>query len=207
MDISEKLEEIFRGFPGIGPRQAKRFVYHLLTKNQSEIDDLVKLLGQLKSTVTVCTSCFRFFNQKNQTAPSTLCPICLDPNRDTSKLMIVARDIDLQAIEKSRAYNGTYFILGGTVPILDPNPETKIRQDELLKNIKGKELGEIIIATSINPESEYTATYLTGVLKKEYESSGTKMPRITTLGRGLSTGTELEYSDTETLRSALENRR
>jgi recombination protein RecR len=121
--------------------------------------------------------------------------------------MIVARDIDLQAIEKSRAYNGTYFILGGTVPILDPNPETKIRQDELLKNIKGKELGEIIIATSINPESEYTATYLTGVLKKEYESSGTKMPRITTLGRGLSTGTELEYSDTETLRSALENRR
>ena len=30
MDTIDKLTEIFRQFPGIGPRQAKRFVYYLL---------------------------------------------------------------------------------------------------------------------------------------------------------------------------------
>jgi recombinational DNA repair protein RecR len=30
MNRKEKLEELFKEFPGIGPRQAKRFVYFLL---------------------------------------------------------------------------------------------------------------------------------------------------------------------------------
>lgn len=245
MDASDKLEEIFRHFPGIGPRQAKRFVYHLLTKNQSELADLAKNLLELKESIAVCPSCFRFFPLRQfKPDPTTLCSICKDQNRDQSKLMVVARDIDLQAIEKSRAYDGLYFVLGGTVPILDPNPEARIRQRELLSKIivdakpelknsqendadlideltgtKPKaelEMGgaevsdsrftEIILATSVNPEGEYTATYLTSLIRKQFEGRPA-LPRITTLGRGLSTGTELEYSDADTLRSALENRR
>jgi recombination protein RecR len=143
--------------------------------------------------------------------------------------MVVARDIDLQAIEKSRAYDGLYFVLGGTVPILDPNPEGRIRQRELLSKIAATDalssiladedalapvtetpttakFAEIILATSVNPEGEYTATYLTSLIRKQFEGQPI-LPKITTLGRGLSTGTELEYSDADTLRSALENRR
>jgi recombinational DNA repair protein RecR len=41
--------------------------------------------------------------------------------------MIVSRDIDFEAIEKSKFYNGYYFILGGTIPILDKEPEKKVR--------------------------------------------------------------------------------
>ena len=229
MDASDKLEEIFRHFPGIGPRQAKRFVYHLLTKNQSELADLAKHLLELKESIAVCPSCFRFFPLRQfKPDPATLCSICKDQNRDQSKLMVVARDIDLQAIEKSRAYDGLYFVLGGTVPILDPNPEARIRQRELLSKIVSSDalssiladdaltsveetsanakFAEIILATSVNPEGEYTATYLTSLIRKQFEGKPS-LPRITTLGRGLSTGTELEYSDADTLRSALENRR
>lgn len=227
MDASDKLEEIFRHFPGIGPRQAKRFVYHLLTKNQSELADLAKNLLELKESIAVCPSCFRFFPLRQfKPDPATLCSICKDQNRDQSKLMVVARDIDLQAIEKSRAYDGLYFVLGGTVPILDPNPEARIRQRELLSKIDTldtlssivaddalapvtegpSKFAEIILATSVNPEGEYTATYLTSLIRKQFEGKSS-LPRITTLGRGLSTGTELEYSDADTLRSALENRR
>lgn len=234
MDASDKLEEIFRHFPGIGPRQAKRFVYHLLTKNQSELADLAKNLLELKESIAVCPSCFRFFPLRQfKPDPTTLCSICKDQNRDQSKLMVVARDIDLQAIEKSRAYDGLYFVLGGTVPILDPNPEARIRQRELLSKISATDslpdalssivadsdalapveevptsakFAEIILATSVNPEGEYTATYLTSLIRKQFEGKAS-LPRITTLGRGLSTGTELEYSDADTLRSALENRR
>lgn len=208
MDTSEKLEEIFRRFPGIGPRQAKRFVYHLLTKNQSELEEFSKLLTELKSTVFVCPTCFRFHTQRHANQGTALqCHICTDQNRNRTQLMIVARDIDVQALEKSRAYSGTYFVLGGTIPILDTEPASRIRQKELLSLLsEKKDLEEIIIATSINPESEYTATYLLSVIKKMYEGTA-QVPRVTTLGRGLSTGTELEYSDSDTLRSALENRR
>ncbi len=203
MDISEKLEEIFRHFPGIGPRQAKRFVYHLLTKSQSELEDFSTLLSTLKGTVFICPSCHRFHTQKSV---DDLCNICRDNSRNKAQLLIVPRDIDVQAIEKSRAYHGLYFVLGGTIPILDTEPEKRIRQAELLHTLQERNLDEIIIATSINPESEYTATYLISLFKKQFEHKEQK-PKVTTLGRGLSTGTELEYSDADTLRSALENRR
>jgi recombination protein RecR len=204
MDTIAKLEEIFRHFPGIGPRQAKRFVYHLLTRSNNDISELSKLVLELKQHIQVCQSCFRFFPLGNK-APQSTCSICSNENRDHQTLMIVSRDIDMEAVEKSRAYTGIYFILGGSVPILDEQPEARIRQAELLKRINElSNIKEIILATSVNPEGEHTAMYLSSLLKPLSASLGFK---ISTLGRGLSTGTELEYSDSETLKSALENRR
>lgn len=126
--------------------------------------------------------------------------------------MIVSRDIDLQAMEKSRAYEGLYFVLGGTVPILDDAPQRRIRQTELEETVTsrsndiagGSPLKEIIVATSVNPEGEHTALYIGTLLKPIAEGKNIK---ITTLGRGLSTGTEIEYSDADTIKSALENRK
>jgi recombinational DNA repair protein RecR len=40
MDTVEKLAELFKEFPGIGERQAKRFVYFLMFKNPSYTDNL-----------------------------------------------------------------------------------------------------------------------------------------------------------------------
>ncbi len=204
MDTIAKLEEIFRHFPGIGPRQAKRFVYHLLTRSNNDLAELSKLVLELKQHIQICQSCFRFFPLGIK-MPQANCSICSNENRDHQTLMIVSRDIDMEAVEKSRAYSGIYFILGGSVPILDEQPDTRIRQAELLKRINELSgLKEVILATSVNPEGEHTALHLSSLLKPLSSSMGFK---ISTLGRGLSTGTELEYSDSETLKSALENRR
>lgn len=210
MDTIGKLEEIFRHFPGIGPRQAKRFAYYLLTQTDSDLLELSRLITELKKNILVCSDCQRFFpignTPLNAASPAPKCAICSDPNRDHEMLMVVSRDIDMQAVERSRAYNGMYFILGGTVPILEPSPADKIRQKELLGRIEalqanGGNLKEVILATSVNPEGEHTAEYLGALLKSKTRA------KISTLGRGLSTGTELEYSDSETLKSALQNRR
>jgi recombination protein RecR len=97
------------------------------------------------------------------------------------------------------------------VPIFDEAPEQKIRQKELMERLtqmtsqeEGHKLKEVILATSVNPEGEHTASYIAGLLKPLINAHGF---RVSTLGRGLSTGTELEYSDSETLKSALQNRR
>ncbi|MEI6553577.1 MAG: toprim domain-containing protein [bacterium] len=256
MDPLDKLTEIFKKFPGIGPRQAKRFVYHILQEDEADVAELINAISNIKRGISICDKCYRYFENKNKQAVVP-CPICSSTSRDQSTLMLVVKDIDLLAVERSRAYNGLYFVLGNTVPILDDEPHKKIRQGELLYRINelvgvenktnkddndnGSEdksndedeetieklsaklnsisspissmikdspkassnLKEVIIATSVNTEGEHTAFYLNTLLRPYVEKYGFK---ITTLGRGLSTGTELEYSDGDTLKSALENR-
>ena len=154
MDKINKLSHLFSEFPGIGPRQAKRFVYFLLARNPEFLDEMVNLISNLKKEIKSCEDCSRFF-QKGHT-PSTLCEICGDKNRDKSKLMIVSRDIDLETVEKSGSYNGTYFVLGGSIPILDKNPENQIRLKRLVafldkKNYEKENLSEIILGLNANP--------------------------------------------------------
>jgi len=227
MDSTDKLIELFKQFPGIGPRQAKRFVYFLLTRPNGYSAELAKLIGEMKSHVVCCDTCFRFFARNGH--PATTCPICSDKNRDGKQLMIVSHDVDFENIERTGSFGGYYFVLGGTVPILEKEPEKRIRQKELLeivekrvsmvpldnKTDKAKAttasldtdstdgLQEIIIALNYNPEGENTLTYLSQILRPLCEKHGIK---ISALGRGLSTGTELEYSDSDTIKNALKNR-
>lgn len=205
MDSLYKLAEYFAEFPGIGPRQAKRFVYFLLTRNATHLEEISRLIIDIKKNVKICLGCFRFFPD----GKSGLCPICLNQNRDQSQLMIVARDVDFESIEKSHVYNGLYFILGGTIPILEKEPEKKVRLKELRAKIqKGSAVGdfkEIILSLNITADGENTAEYIRHFIEENFKEKE-KTVKISVLGRGLSTGSELEYVDTETIKNALENR-
>lgn len=204
MDSIGKLTELFKEFPGIGARQAGRFVYFLLSKNSGYLETLSKLILSLKREIKSCSSCFRFFPET--AGRSALCEVCRDKSRDNTLLMVVPRDIDWKAVEKSGSYRGFYFILGGTVPILEKAPERRVRVKELLAAVRaGIEAGlkEIIIAASVNPEGENTQDFIVKTLSPIAKEYGLK---ISGLGRGLSTGAELEYSDSDTIKNALRNR-
>jgi recombination protein RecR len=218
MNSIEKLIQIFSQFPGIGPRQARRFVYYLLTRSDNTLAELSKNIGDLKNDVVMCDDCRRFFqlqlHHKNQTykgAPC-LCKICSDQNRDHTTLMLVQRDADLESVEKNGGFKGIYFVLGGSVPILEKEPEKKVRIKELKKFIEDKTnptsqsfagLREIILGVNWNPEGENTGDYVAKEIKQITEKNNIK---ITHLGKGLSMGTELEYADQDTLKNALKNR-
>ena len=211
MDIIDKLAEIFKEFPGIGERQARRFVYFLMHKNSAYAENLCSLVSELKKEVAQCRECFRFFilGQKKEKAHSpssvsTICEICSNINIDSSILMIVEKDSDLESVKKSRVYNGKYFVLGGLVPIVEKTTKSRIRIEELKQKIqKSENLKEIILAFSLNPQGDHTDQYVREQLKDIAEKQNIK---ISSLGKGLSTGTELEYSDNDTLKNALKNR-
>jgi recombination protein RecR len=116
--------------------------------------------------------------------------------------MIVPRDIDFEAVERSGSFKGYYFVLGGVVPILEKEPEKKVRSQKLEVRINEgikNGLKEIIIAMNANQDGENTTQYIKDKLKN--------FQLITTvLGRGLSTGAELEYADPETLKNAFLHR-
>lgn len=122
-------------------------------------------------------------------------------------LLVVSRDVDYENIEKSRSFVGKYFVLGGNIPILEKEPESKIRSRELVALVearaKNKTLKEVILALNVTPEGENTEMFLKKSLTPLSEKYAFK---ISELGRGLSTGLELEYSDAETIKNALLNR-
>lgn len=200
MDPIEHLAKLLNELPGIGPRQSKRLAYALILKSKSYSEELSRLILEVKEEVRTCSSCFRFISKKNLV--NDLCSICRNPSRDHSLLMIVARDVDLQSMERSGIYEGLYFVLGGSVPVLEKDPQSFVRLDQLRRALENRsEIEEIILAHNQNPEGEHTATII-----KELVAGFGKTFKISELGRGLSTGTELEYSDNETLRNALKNR-
>jgi recombination protein RecR len=200
----DALTKKFSEFPGIGKRQAKRMVYALLRKNPSYAQELAQEIKNLHQDIRLCTESYQYFYADQP--DESRAPIARDMSRNRSLLMIIEKDTDIEPVENSGAYNGNYFVLGGLIPALDTkfNP---VREQELLKEIERRaqidHLHEIIFGLSLTPESEHTRIMLTQKIQpfqKKYEF------QISQLGRGLSTGTELEYSDGDTLMHALRTR-
>jgi len=203
MNNLDRLITQFERFPGIGSRQAKRFAFHLLTQDQQNINELAELIRTIKDTVVECPTCFRFHSVNGG---GNLCRICRNQERDASEITIVERDVDIDAIERGGVYNGLYFVLGGTIPLLESSETKHIRGGALkarIENDTTNGLKEIILAFSINPDGENTARYVEILLKDHIEDNKLK---VTHLGRGLSTGSELEYADPETIKNAFKNR-
>lgn len=199
----DKLITHFERFPGIGARQAKRFAYHLLSDTPAQTHELASLIQTLHANVTECTQCHRFFSGNTQ---QTQCRVCSDAHRDQSTIMVVEHDTDMLAIERSGTYNGLYFILGGTVPLLNEEATQKVRGaalKQLVTTRASEGLSELILAFSINPDGENTGRYVEALL---HDLITTHALRVTTLGRGLSTGSELEYADPETIKNAFSSR-
>jgi len=204
-DNLQTLAEYFTKFPGIGTRQAKRFVYFLLSRDRQFLESFAKAILNAKDDTTQCSLCYRFYSSQLENN-KTICNICENPNTNKDVLMVLEKDVDLENIQKMGIFNGSFFVLGGSVPILNKNPTEKIRAKELFIRVQDSAkngLNEVILALSINPEGENTTQYLTKILEPLAEKYSIK---ISTLGRGLSTGTELEYSDSDTLENALKNR-
>jgi recombination protein RecR len=197
-DRIEDLSRAFERFPGIGPRQAKRFVYHLLSTPPGERARIADLLLNLGADVRQCSMCMRFSSAN----PDGLCAICADRARDPSLLMIVEKDQDLVAVERANAYRGHYFVLGGVITL---SGKGQIRERDLVRVVETRAaqgLSEIVLALSATSEGEHTADRVRELLGPLRGSI-----RLSALGRGLATGSELEYSDAETLSGALQNRK
>lgn len=197
MRPTQDLIEHIAEFPGIGPRQARRVVQFLLSAGVPFREKLANLIIESGKSTSPCTTCFRFDDARD----SGICSICSDSLRDHTTLMVVEKDIDIESIEGSGAYRGIYFILGGLKTMTERKNSRMVRTKELLERVAKNDTKEIIFALSTTPEGDYTARELSKEIQKAHPDK-----KVTLLGRGLSVGAEIEYADSETLRSALRNR-
>lgn len=204
MTSFEQLEKLFSKFPGIGRRQAKRFAYFVVQSHPDFIQELQEKITDTRKTVKLCPVSFQYFTTNDPTI--TTSPIVRDTTRDNSILLIVEKDQDIEAFEKSGTYHGQYYVLGNLGNLLDTeiDDQFRIKALEKLINQKGTDLEEIIFALPANPDADRITHTLQQKLAPLSEQFGFT---ISQLGRGFSTGAEVEYADSETLSSALENRK
>jgi recombination protein RecR len=204
MNPIETLTTLFEKFPGIGPRQARRFVQYLLSEQPAlrlQLADAIRYLGAQTSQ---CKKCFRWFATTPE-ATERLCTICQTSARGQI-LFVVEKDADIENVERS-GFRGLYFVLGGTIPLASEESHKHIRLRELLKRVETdateSKLTEVILGLSATTEGDHTRLILQEKLLPISEGLNFK---ISSLGRGLSTGSELEYADPDTIQNALNSR-
>ncbi len=192
--IQDLIEE-FSKLPGIGPKTASRLTFYLLTKPDTDVQNLGEAVANLKKNLKFCSQCFNI----TEIDP---CDICSNPKRDKAKLMVVEDPLDIVALEKT-GYDGLYHVLGGQISPIDGIGPENLRIHELIAKIeKDKEIREVILATDPSLEGEATAMYIANqIAKKNFKV------QVTRIARGLPVGGDLEYADEITLTRALEGRK
>ena len=191
----QALIESFQKLPGVGPKSAQRLTYYLLHVPQIELDEFAENLSHLKKDTKLCSICKNI----SETDP---CPICTDPARDKSTILVVEQPLDILAFERTGRIKSVYHVLHGAISPLENIGPDEIYIDSLIDRIKKGDVKEVIIATNPTMEGEATSMYLLKKLKVEDENL-----KISRLGMGIPTGADLEYADEVTLTQALEGRR
>lgn len=190
----QHLLDLFGRFPGVGPKTAERFVFWLLKQPSDFLKEFGLTVSGAATANKVCGICFSISAQ-------TPCAICRDNKRDASTICVVEDAADLFAIESSGEYHGLYHILGGLIKPLDDITPEKLNIAPLLLRLKTAQVKEVVLGLNPTLEGETTLLYLVKILR------GAGVPRITTLGRGLPYGADLEYADTLTLTQAIQGRK
>ncbi len=191
--IEDAVNEVSR-LPGIGKKTALRLVLHLVKENENRTQALTESLNKLRTQIKFCKTCHNISDDDE-------CAICRSHRRDKTLLCVVEDCNDVMAIENTSQYLGTYHVLGGVIsPINGIGPsELKIESLVLRLSQKQNEVKELILALSPTMEGDTTAFYINRKLKD--------FPiKITSIARGVSVGSELEYSDEITLGRSITGR-
>ena len=189
--LFDQTVEAFRCLPGVGSKTAQRMLLHLLERDRTRGELLVRLLGESLEKIKNCALC-------RNISETELCEICSDQRRDKSMLCVVESPSDVIAIEQASAFNGLYFVLSGTLSPIEGRGGEEIGVPDLIKRCQ-ENISEVIVAVSSTVEGEATSFFL-------FESLRHSNIKISRIAQGVPRGGELELVDGLTLSHAFEGR-
>ena len=192
----ENTIEALALLPGVGRKTAERYAYYLFKSSNSISDAIVEALSGLHSGVKNCQVTFALIDANEEVSP-----LYADDSRDKTTIVVVEEPLDIYAIESTKAYKGTYHVLGGAISPIDGIGPEQLHIGELIKRVNDDNVKEVIIATNPSVEGESTALLLEKMLHEQNPNL-----KLTRLARGLPLGVDLSYADQITLSAALENR-
>jgi recombination protein RecR len=179
--------------PGIGQKTAQRLAFHLLRADREQALALADAIREAKEKIRECSVC-------NNITDQDPCIFCANSSRDRKLICVVEDATNIQAVEKTRQFNGLYHVLGGALSPLQGIGPDQLKIKSLIERLKGGTVEEIIIATNPTAEGEATAVYLSKLIKP-------LGVRVTRIAMGIPVGSDLEYADEVTMLKAMEGRR
>lgn len=192
---SKLIEDAVNSFcrlPGIGKKTALRMVMHLLKEDKEEVAYFSEVITKMRNEISFCPEC-------NNISDSGLCGICNDKSRRHDLICVVENIRDVISIESTKQFNGLYHVLGGLLSPLDGIGPDQIRIDNLIKKVEEGKVSELIMALNPTIEGDTTVYYINKQIKN-------LTIKITGIARGISFGSELEYTDELTLGRAITKR-
>jgi len=190
--VTRLIDELKR-LPGIGQKTAQRLAFFLLRVDRGQALALADAIREAKEKVRECSIC----NNITDTDP---CHFCTGATRNHGLICVVEEATNIQAVEKTRQFNGLYHVLGGALSPLHGIGPDQLKIKSLIERLKSGAVEEIIVATSPTAEGEATAVYLSKLIKP----LGVRVSRI---AMGIPVGSDLEYADEVTMSKAMEGRR
>lgn len=178
--------------PGIGPRSAERIAFHLLRASPDEALGLADAIRSIKQSLRHCGQCYNL-------TEGDPCPICRDPQRDASFIVVVEQPKDVMLLEQTGLIHGVYHVLMGHIAPLENVGPSDLTVAALLERVKRGGIREVLVATNPTMEGDGTALYIQSVL----EPLGVKLSR---LARGLAVGSQVEYASRAMLEAAIRGR-
>jgi recombination protein RecR len=188
-----RLIEELKKLPGVGTKSAQRFAFHILRSTDEDAAALAEAVRGLKASLRLCSVC-------NNVTDIDPCAYCASPTRNARLVCVVEEPTNIEAIERTRDYQGMYHVLHGTLSPLHGIGPDQLRTSTLVARVERGEVDEVIVATSPTLEGEATANWLAGNLR------GFNV-RITRIATGVPAGSDIEYADEVTMARSLEGRR
>jgi len=195
-----ELLDALTSLPGIGKRSAERIAFHLIKTSEEDAMALSHAIADVKHNVSCCNIC-------NNLADKSPCAICDNPTRDPSVVLVIEQPKDLISLEATGMFNGVYHVLAGRIEPLAGVEVGDIaisglleRIDDASLNAQGIEISEVILGLNPNLEGDSTALYLAQELKH-------RSITVTRLARGLPSGSQIEFANSQVLADAIQGRR
>ena len=188
-----RLIEELKKLPGVGTKSAQRFAFHILRSADDDAEALADAVRGLKASLRLCSIC-------NNVTDVDPCAYCSSPTRNQRLVCVVEEPTSIEAVERSRGYQGVFHVLHGTLSPLHGVGPDQLRTITLIARVERGEVDEVILATSPTLEGEATANWLAGALRHP-------SVKITRIATGVPAGSDIEYADEVTMARAMEGRR
>ncbi len=188
----ERLIQLLSKLPGLGPRSARRAALHLVKRREQILRPLGQAMAEAAEKVRVCSNCGNIDTRDP-------CTICCDAARDQTTVIVVEDVSDLWALERAKALNAAYHVLGGVLSPLEGVGPDDLTIRRLVERVAEGSIRELVIAVNATVEGQTTAHYIIDQLADFGVS-------VTRLAHGVPVGGELDYLDEGTLSAAMRSR-
>src|ERR1700740_2364271 len=105
--MSRLIDEL-KKLPGVGAKSAQRLAFHILRSSEEDAEALAAAVRDVKANLRLCSVC-------NNITDVDPCAYCTSPTRNQRLVCVVEEPTNIEAVERTRGYNGVYPVQHGTL--------------------------------------------------------------------------------------------